>query len=254
MDYYRSNALYEYIVDQKLTQFRFAAGNIWQLVYGDNACRPLLLVFAVGVPLAELDNAPSTAELDAFNILSVAGNKAELPLRYIRFATDAAEIETVRVSDNSFIYNSLSMGELSDLFGSFGLPVSNTQTAKYLNDKASSAYHNWQRAGLGAALTVSDIDLWRLNSSGLPETIFELKRSYYDLQRWQPFPDDYRNFMLLSNLCNKANLRFKIIYNQRITTPFEDKTDRLKIFSVDFSKTLPISETGIIMQNELKDI
>ena len=60
--------------------------------------------------------------------------------------------------------------------------------------------------------------------------------------------------MLISNLCNKAGLEFKIIYNQRIKTPFEDKIDKLKIFTVDFSKTPPISENGIIMLNELENI
>ena len=108
------------------------------------------------------------------------------------------------------------MPELSKLFASIGLPVSNTHTAKYLNDRTSSAYHNWQRNSLGAALTVSDIDLWRVSETGDPEIVFELKRSYYDLSRWKPFTDDYRNFMLISNLCQRAGTHFKIIYNQRI--------------------------------------
>jgi hypothetical protein len=254
MNYYRSNALYDYISAKNISQFKFVVGNAWQLVYGDNSCKPLVLIFAVGVPLSELNNAPALAEKDAFNLLSVAGVNANLPVRYIRFASDAAEVDTVRVSDNSFVYTSMTMPQLSALFGSFGLPVSNTQTSKYLNDKTSSAYHNWQRSSLGAALTVSDIDLWRLNESGAPEIVFELKRSYYDLQRWKPFTDDYRNFMLISNLCNKAGLQFKIIYNQRIKTPFEDKIDKLKIFTVDFSKTPPITENGIIMLNELENI
>lgn len=146
------------------------------------------------------------------------------------------------------------MPQLSEMFGSFGLPVSNTHTAKYLNDATSSAFHKWQRSSLGAALMVSDIDLWRLSDAGNPELVFELKRSYIDLSKWKPYPDDYRNFKLISNLCNLAGIQFKIIYNQRLTNPFNDKIDKLKIFSLDFSKTPPITEDGIILLDEFRKL
>ncbi|MCG7856695.1 hypothetical protein MD537_06945 [Flavihumibacter sediminis] len=254
MEYYKSNALYEYISARNLPQFRFVVGNAWQLVYGDNNCCPLVLILAVGVKIDQIDSPPIQAERDAFNLLAIAGANANLPVRYIRFACDVAEVENVRVSDATFTYSSLSMPELSSLFGSFRLPVSNTRTAKYLNDKTSSAYHKWQRSSLGAALTVSDIDLWRLSKTGKPEIVFELKRSYYDLGSWKPFTDDYRNFKLISNLCNMAGMQFKIIYNQRIKTPFEDKIDRLKIFTVDFSKNPKIELDGIITLDEFENI
>lgn len=254
MEYYKSNALYEYITANNIQHFKFVVGNAWQLVYGDNGCNPLVLIFAVGVSHAELNNKPSNAEKEAFNLLAITGQKANLPVRFIRFPSDVAEVESVNVCDSTFNYKEVSMPELSAMFGSFGLPVSNTKTAKYLNDRTSSAYHNWQRNSLGAALTVSDIDLWRINQAGDPEIVFELKRSYYDLARWKPFADDYRNFKLISNLCNKANMQFKIIYNQRIKNPFQDKIDRLKIFTLDFSKNPPITEDGIIMLNEIENL
>lgn len=254
MEYYKSNAIYDYITENKIPQFKFVVGNAWQLVYRDNNCNPLLLIFAVGVSLKDIDNSPSHNEVEAYNLLLTAGAIANLPVRYVRFACDVNEIDAVRVSDNTFAYKSLTMPELSELFKSFGLPVSNTRTAKYLNDRTSSAYHNWQRSSLGTALTVSDIDLWRLSNTGKPEIVFELKRSYYDLKRWQPFPDDYRNFRLISNFCNKAGFEFKIIYNQRIKTPFEDKIDNLKIFSLNFSKNPPIVENGIIALSEFEKL
>ena len=254
MEYYKSNAIYEYLTSKKLPQFKFVVGNAWQLIYGDNSCHPVVLIFAVGVQHSHIDNPPSIEDQEAFSLLSLAGVNAKLPVRYIRFSSDVEEVETVRVSDGSFVYSALSMSELSQLFGSFGLPVSNTHTAKYLNDKTSSAYHKWQRTSLGAALTVSDIDLWHLSETGNPEIVFELKRSYIDLSNWQPFTDDYRNFMLISNLCRKAGMQFKIIYNQRIKTPFQDKIDRLKIFSVDFSKSPSITTDGIITLTEFDNI
>lgn len=246
MDYYNSNAVYDRLTKANLPHYKFVTGNSWQLVYGDNKCNPLVLIFAVGVPGAQLSNPPGADEREAFSLLEYTGKEAGLRTGYIRFACDLAEIETVITSNGSFNYTSVNMDGLSRIFESCGLPVSRSATAKYLNDKTSSAYHKWQRASLGADLTVSDIDLWRLDCNNNPEIIYELKRSYYDLERWVPFKDDYRNFKILSNLCNKAGIKFKILYNQRIKNPFQDNIDRLKIFSVDFSINPPITNNGII--------
>lgn len=254
MEYYKSNAIYDHIVQKQLSQYKFVSGNAWQLVYGDNSCNPLLLILAAGVPYEEINNEPTAEERFAFSLLQFIADKAKLPIRYIRFASDVDEIENVRLSDSSFVYSVLSMPELSDLFASFGLPISNTRTAKYLNDRTSSAYHNWQRGSLGVALTVSDIDLWRINDLGEPEIVFELKRSYYELNRWQPFTDDYNNFRLISNLCNKASIQFKIIYNKRTKNPFREHIDSLKTFSVDFSKNPSITEDGIITLPEFENL
>lgn len=254
MNYYKSNALYEYIKSKKLAQYKFVVGNAWQLVYGDSSCKPLLLIFATGVPQAQINNPPSNDDMEGMSLLSTIGKKANLNVKYIRFACDVPEIETVCVSDNTFKYTLLSLAELSNLFKSYGLPVTNTKTAKYLNDRSSSAYHNWQRTSLGAALTVSDIDLWLIDKNNNPEIVFELKRSYFNLERWKPFTDDYNNFKLISNLCNLSGIKFRLIYNQRIKTPFEDKIDKLKLYTIDFTKTPPITEDGIINLNELDNI
>ncbi|MCW3468030.1 hypothetical protein [Chitinophaga nivalis] len=254
MTYYNGNALYDYLSAGQLPQFRFVTGNAWQLVYGDHNCHPLALIFAAGVPAQQLDSPPASQEKADYALLQTVGDRAGLPVRYIRFACDIAQVETVKVSDHSFVYETRTMPQLSALFGAWGLPVSGTPTAKYLNDQTSSAYHNWQRSSLGGNLTVSDIDLWKLDTTGQPRVIFELKRSYYELERWQPFTDDYRNFTLLSNLCNQAGLQFKIIYNQRTKAPFADKIDRLKIFAVNFAVNPPVVEKGIIALNELENI
>lgn len=246
MNYYKSNAIYEYLLSKKLPQFKFVVGNAWQLVYGDNECNPLLLIFAIGVQGSEILNDLSKEENEAFELLKIVGQKANLPVKQIRFASDITEVEKIQVLNTNNELTELTMLELSELYKSFGLPVSDTATSKYLNDSTSSAYHNWQRSSLGRNLTVSDIDLWRVNNEGIPEIIFELKRSFYDLDKWKPFTDDYRNFQLISNLCNKSGIDFKLMYNQRIKEPFQDKIDRLKLFSVDFSKTPSIKEDGII--------
>ena len=101
MDYYTNNALYEHINLNNLTQFSFVVGNSWQLVYGDNDCKPLVLIFAVGVPHVQLDNPPTEEDKNAFSLLKMLSNKTGLPLTYIRFASDVDSIEGVRVSDET---------------------------------------------------------------------------------------------------------------------------------------------------------
>ena len=254
MNYYKTNALYEHIKNGDYKQFKFAVGNSWQLVFGDNNCIPRVLIFAVGVPNNEMNNSLSDIDLSAFNLLKNIANKTGLPIRCIRFACDLAEVETVLFSDESLNFSSISMPELSANFGSFGLPVSATQTNKYLNDLTSSAFHKWQRSSLGSALTVSDIDMWKVDENNEPLGIYELKRSYYTLERWAPFPDDYRNFKLISNLCNMAGIGFKIVYNQRTTNPFNDSIENIKRFSVNFNNIPPILNRGIINISDLVNL
>jgi hypothetical protein len=142
------------------------------------------------------------------------------------------------------------MAELAESYGQIGLSVSNSATKKYLNELTSSAYHNWQRSSLGSELTVSDIDLWRIDDKGNPVVIFELKRSFIDLYKWVPYGDDYKNFRLISNICNNSGVEFKIVYNQRIKNPVVvDKIEKLKIFKVDFSK-FPYISDGVIINLE----
>jgi hypothetical protein len=250
MTYYKSNALYEKIKEMGLTHFKFVSGDAWQLIYGDEASNPLLLVFAKGTVLVEYNEKLSEQDEDAINLLSYVSDRTGLPLIIIKFRTDLATIQEVSFAYSDLKFQKISLKSLTALYGKYGLPVSNTPTDKYLNDTTSSAYHNWQRQNLGRDLTVSDIDLWRIDEDEKPEIIFELKRSYYSLERWKPFTDDYNNFRLISNLCNKASLNFKIAYNVRTKNPFHDDISKIKLFEVNFNKKPPIKEEGIISLKE----
>lgn len=254
MEYYKSNAIYEYLLEKNVPKFRFVVGNAWQLVYGNNKCEPLLLVFAMGVSEKNLESQPTINEIGGFNLLNLVSKKADIPILYLRFACDIENVTDVVICDEALNYEKISLQELSERYSTYGLPISKSSTNKYLNDKTSSAYHNWQRSNLGSSLTVSDIDLWKIDADGNPEIIFELKRSYYDLQRWQPFRDDFNNFKLISNLCNRSGIKFKILYNQRTKNPFNDKIDNLKLFDVNFDNSKPISAQGIVSLLEFENI
>ena len=118
------------------------------------------------------------------------------------------------------------------MFEKYGINTHPTKTQKYLNDKTSSAYHKWQREVLGNHITVSDIDLVKVEN-GKVLAIYELKRSIIPIENWQPFKDDYANFRLIEKFANMVNSEFKIVYNRRIKEPFYDDISKLKLFSFD---------------------
>ena len=103
---------------------------------------------------------------------------------------------------------------------------------KSINDKSSSPYHDWQRFHMGDSVIVSDVDLIRYYAGELQE-IIELKRSYIDVESWEPYKRDYKNFILLSKLARKRKLDFFIVYNHRTKVPFYDDVSKLKIFEFD---------------------
>ncbi len=256
MEYYKSNAIYEHIINQNVIQYKFVVGNAWQLVYGDNNCMPKLLVYAEGVKDTDIENELLDNSKYAFGLLKTLTDKANLPLIFIKFPSNIDEVDYVLVADDpkNLTFKKVNMSELSDIYKNHGLPITNSTTAKYLNDRTSSAYHNWQRGSLGSQITVSDIDLWKVNDKGEPVEIYELKRSYYSLERWKPFTDDYRNFQLIDNLCRMCGISFRILYNVRLKNPFREIIDPLKIFSVNFTQNPPIQGGNIISLNGFNNL
>jgi hypothetical protein len=250
MKYYATNAMYEQILSDRIAYYKFTSGNAWQLVYGDQNSNPLLLIYAKGVNENEYLSDFSDQDKEAVELLSFISKHSALPLLIIKFRSDLSEINEVLVSEQHYDFKKVSLAELSNIYKNYGLPVSNTPTDKYLNDRTSSAYHNWQRSCLGKSLTVSDIDLWKVDENGTPKIIFELKRSYYSIERWNPFPEDYNNFMLVWQLCFKSSISFKIAYNVRTRNPFFDDISKIKIFSVDFMKNPSIIEENIVSLND----
>lgn len=246
MSYYQSNKLYESIIEGGYDHLKFVSGNIWQLVYGDMNCDPKLLVLASGVSSDNYSPQLTTAEQEAFQVLEQISEKSGIPLRVVKFNIDLKEVTeviTYKKGEQPFI---VSMEGLKQLFSADGVPVSNSPTRKYLNDASSSAYHNWQRGSLGRDLKVSDFDLWKVDHDGNPVELYELKRSFVALERWEPYRDDYNNFRLIDNVLKRTDVAFKIVYNVRSKNPWFDDVSYLKIFNVDFDSHPPINFIGIM--------
>jgi hypothetical protein len=250
LSYYKSNALYDYLKENQYTQYKFTSGDLWQLIYGDNNCDPKLLVLASGVDHKQYLNNLSQNEKEGLQLLKKVSEITQIPLRFVRFIIDSEEVDEVITFRNDEKPIKVKMNQLKDLFHQEGLPVSDSATDKYLNDASSSAYHNWQRNSLGRDIKVSDFDLWKVDHNGKPIELYELKRSYYALDRWKPFSDDYSNFRLIHKVVAPVGIHFKIVYNVRTKNPWNDNISKLKIFEVDFDQEPPINQLGII---ELSD-
>ncbi|MFC3439998.1 hypothetical protein ACFOKF_02090 [Sphingobium rhizovicinum] len=226
--YYSHNALYEQLGKRGCPDFLWAAGSSWMLLYGDRSV-PKLLVFVSGASTADLDSAGQDRLRKTRRLARELAKRADPPFGTIEFDDRIEQISGVSLNGAS-----VDMHGLKSWFSSLDLPVREGGMAiKAINDASSSAYHKWQRAALGSTIVATDLDLVRINvASGDPLSLYELKRSYISLDRWSPYPADYRNFDLISDFARMAGVDFSIVYNVRHKTPrFFDDASSLSIFS-----------------------
>ena len=234
--YYNSNDVYKRISESnQISNFKYAVGNSWQLIYGDRSADPKICVYVKGVKNNELFEDLSKEDQDFYNILHFFSEKISIPSYVMKFPTDLDGL-----SNTSIININNEESTLEDwlrLFHANGIHNPDINSNKPINDKVSSGYHRWQADNL-KGFTVSDIDLIKIDN-GNPSIVWELKRSMYSLDRWNPFPADYNNFRLMSNFCNPSNVLFKIAYNHLSGKKGEKRVDdasQLKIFDIDFSR------------------
>lgn len=239
--YYENNALYDYLAARPHLPYRFFKAGLWHLVYGDQYYTPRLLILEIAASKETYTQETlSPTQIPAFDLLKKVGRQCALPVLVVKYEQDSPQLQCVKVLDRQGFFCEIDLHELSRQYANYGLPVRNSPTAKYLNDRNSSAYHVWQRQCLGQQLKVSDIDLWRLDEWGNVCAIYELKRSHIAIEKWQPYPEDYGNFKLLWNLADRAKCNFLLLYNVRIKHPFLDDISQIKIFKIQFNQQPPI--------------
>lgn len=231
-NYYTTNAMYEYLEDNCVPGFLFARKNKWLLVYGTAASEPKLILVVSAVSQEKIDKAvlgKHEAEIvDAALQLSI---KSELNAYVMRYCKDDDIIDTIQlINPSKRKYVNTFIDSLRNLFEDNGLQMSKASSAKSVNDRTSSPFHEWQRKNMGKDITVSDIDLIRLKK-GKPQRIYELKRSFIPLSSWSPYNDDFPNYKLLANLADMADMDFQIVYNRRDKDPFFDDISKLKRFT-----------------------
>ncbi|NHM03607.1 hypothetical protein [Flavobacterium celericrescens] len=237
MNYYNGNALYDYLNINSINHFSFVCENQWQIIYGDKNCEPKLLIGLSGTSSNLIETKKLLdEEKKLWKPLKEIHKRTSIPLVLLRFDKDIEELEEVFIVDyvnNPTNLTKINLKDLHQIFKEFLLPIKeNISTGKYLNDKTSNAYHKWQRVSLGSDLKVSDFDLIKYDLSDNIIKIYELKRSYIDLNKWEPYSDDYNNFILVWKVCKRANIEFNILYNQRTKFPFNDDVSKVKVFNI----------------------
>jgi hypothetical protein len=241
--YYSSNAVYDELARRSIRDFVWASGNAWLLLYADSDEVLRLIVFVAGISSAGTRPIGSPPLAEVGRVGTALASAASVPFIKVAFDDHAPEITSVELSRDGRDEGEIPLAQLRTTFEAMGLPVKSASTAKAINDRASSAYHAWQRANLGA-IKVTDVDLVRLDGQGAPIEILELKRSYIGLQQWSPYPADFTNFNLLADLADKAGARFTIVYNVRKTNPFHDDASTLSLFS--YAKASGPHRIGIV--------
>lgn len=148
--------------------------------------------------------------------------QAKLPLFWVRYV----DCEILENSDYVYLWHSnnkkgtferIQLRKMIDKFAEYGIEakLENRTPQKSKNDSLSSAFHIWQRECLRIGIFV-DIDLIRMHDNKVVELI-ELKRSYIDFNKWNPYNADINNFAILSNFCNKlGDVDFHIVFNTQL--------------------------------------
>lgn len=235
--YYSGNELYRYLVEHDLTdRYFWVSGDMWSIMYSDVNGLPLLLCFVCRVDSdEELDRAVTREEAQVFSRLRCLADKTGLPLISLRFAeTCEHPCETFRfkVYGEGAPSKRISSAELLNRLKELGLPVQAAVASKQVNDKASSAFHLWQRTHFGNRLIATDLDLIRFCGDAV-DTLYELKRSHTKLDKWEPYPEDRFNYRAGAHFARLLGANYRVVYNVRHTRPeYFDDISHLKIYDM----------------------
>lgn len=237
MGYYVDNALYSHLKDIKNKKFFYLSKNRWMIVYGNGNLEPKVLIYLAGMSNEEYNSdLIKFSDHENMKIVETLAESVNLPFMFVGFNENVEIMTEVKLIDKeTYNFYKVSTADLLKIYESYGLFVDKSMSVKEINKSYSNVYQKWQMS-LGGRLVVSDIDLIKLEN-GSAKFVFELKRSKISLEKWKPYPADYHNFQILSNVFSKANIDFYIVYNHRQEYPFYDDISKLKVFKVNNSKS-----------------
>ena len=229
-DYYIGNGVYDYLIEcEEKEHFYWTSEKLWLLVYGDENLEPKVLTVASE---QKLEQRTSIEERNAVHAAQHITSGTDVPINFVRFDPHGVMDYVQYWEPGMNSMPKIPSDDLKKRMMAYGLKMNEIMAHKSINDKSSSPYHDWQRRNMGDSVVVADIDLIR-HDEGKLEEIIELKRSYIDIEKWEPYKQDYRNFLLISKLARKRNVNFYIVYNRRVKQPFFDDVSQLKIFEFD---------------------
>lgn len=245
MEYYSGNAIYELIKNQQLSNCIFTTGRMWFLVYADKSTEPLVLILLSekSDDVEYKSNNLSTEENAFIPFAKEISRLTSVPLIYVCFNSKSKPISDVVVSSDFINFKKMGMEDYIHYINRFGPVFGTVATKKEINDKYSNVYQVWQNQHGGIA-TGSDIDLMITSKDGEIHTIFELKRSFFQLEDWKPYRQDFHNFEVIYNLLRSTNIHFYIMYNRRTKTPFFDDASKVRLFKIESSNPLRYTDKG----------
>lgn len=227
---YKTNAIYEYLKTKPKGKFNYFLinENVWVLIYATSDIQPKLILLA-----SQLNDDLEREGTDFENLSFKLLEKFNAPIRILRF-TEKTFSKNVVISDkeNATLF-SIETSKLYELlFEPYNLPADINSKTKPVNDATSSTFHVWQRNFLSGKIKVSDIDLIQYNDDYTPTKVFELKRSFQELEEWKPYTVDYPNFILLRRTIPEE-ISFFILYNLCIGADKIEDLTNIRVFKVE---------------------
>ena len=242
-EYYRGNAIYDLI--ESTHNFRYTTENLWILVYGNRDCDPKVILLLSAYKNENYESKTLTPKESEIMIYTEQiSHKSGVPFIYVRFNNDSEKLNEVKIMMNGR-FKSISLDEYVNVLIGFGIQKNSQSCKKPINSHASNLYHLWQ-VNCGLDITTSDIDLMRVNSELEITEVYELKRSFISIEKWEPYSADFNNFILLSKLFTRCGVSFYIMFNQYQKSPFKDDIEKVKLYKVIYEKELKIINLGIL--------
>ena len=240
--YYKGNAIYNLI--ESTHKFRYATENLWILVYGNRDCDPKVILLLSGYSVDEYESKTlNTKESEMLIYTEQISHKSKVPFIYVRFNKDSDVLSEVKIMVAGR-FRSIDLDEYSNILVGHGIQKNDLACKKPINSRASNVYHKWQ-IQCGLDITTSDIDLMRVSSDLDITDIYELKRSYIPMEKWEPYREDYNNFILLRKLLSSCNINFYIIFNQYHKNPYVEDIHKVKLYKVEYTDKLNIKNLGV---------
>jgi hypothetical protein len=242
-NYYKGNAIYDLI---KSTQnFLYTSDNLWILIYGNSDYDPKVILLLSGYSTLDYESTSlSTKESETLIYTQQLSKRSSIPFLYVRFNQDLHVLKEVKTMVSGR-FQSINLDQYVNILIGFGIHKNNQRSKKPINSLASNVYHNWQFS-CGLDITTSDIDLLHVDSNFNITHAFELKRSFIAIEKWEPYPADYGNFILLSKLFKSCAIEFLILFNQYHKVPFLDDITKVKIYNVKYEKKLSLDYLGLM--------
>ena len=234
MCFYHNNMLQHLRVNKGSHCYRLLSETVGVLViFNSNFDALCILIESYNENLAVLDS----EEQDAINISNYICNKLGIPFYFFKYSDKILNNNTQVLYFMNGMY-SFDICSLYDFFTNkiinpnVNFNISNKNTpSKYINDKNSTPFHEWQRNCLNYNGFPVDIDMVFYENNVL-YSLIEIKRSF--VKDWKPYKADKNNYLALCKFCDRLEVNFSLFFIPQIKnlSVKVDDYDHISIYNV----------------------